>query len=478
MRPRLIKRDERGFTLIEVLVASTLLLVGVLGTVSLAVGADVITGRNKAREAATALNRQITEGARAIPYPELTPGSVVPKLQALPDLGDSGAGAGWTLVRRGVVYTVSASACSLDDPKDGTGTHDGATFCADSAAAGTSDQNPEDYKRVTVTVSWSGSDGKKALTQKTIIDNPGAAVGPAIRTLTRTSPALTGVQGSICCGDAANGAGFQLTTSVKPTTVAWYLNGAFRGYATDSGNGTTWNFTWSLPPQSSNPTVLDGAYQVSAEGFDQYGASGPARQLTVIVNRYAPSTPRGFVAGYTNGGTDMEWLPNTEPDVIGYRVYRRIDTGASTLVCPAAPDVTWVKDSFCRDVAGVPDPATANVQYTLVAVDRDTDNNAREGSGVTGQLAVPGPPPGPPTSFAATTSSGVVRLTWATPSTGAPAFYRIYRDGTLYANRYDRTGLGTDTSWQDTTAAGTGHSYWISAVDASLGESAIVGPKP
>ena len=42
--------SESGFTLVEVMVAITLLLVGVLGTVTMIDGANAVTTRTKARE--------------------------------------------------------------------------------------------------------------------------------------------------------------------------------------------------------------------------------------------------------------------------------------------------------------------------------------------------------------------------------------------------------------------------------------------
>jgi hypothetical protein len=50
-------------------------------------------------------------------------------------------------------------------------------------------------------------------------------------------------------------------------------------------------------------------------------------------------------------------------------------------------------------------------------------------------------------------------------------FYRVYRDGTAIANRYDVTGT---TSYVD--APGGSHSYWVTAVDDNFRESPATGP--
>jgi hypothetical protein len=87
-------------------------------------------------------------------------------------------------------------------------------------------------------------------------------------------------------------------------------------------------------------------------------------------------------------------------------------------------------------------------------------------------------PPAAPSGLSAQwAAAGAIGLTWA-PSAGDPnlgdsvSFYRIYRDGV----RYDRTSLGTDTSWTDTAVGGTTHSYQVTAVDTHLAESPAAGP--
>ena len=63
--------DQSGFTLVEVMVAVFILLIGVLGALTLLDGANAATSRTKKREAATNLARELIESARAVPYPDL-----------------------------------------------------------------------------------------------------------------------------------------------------------------------------------------------------------------------------------------------------------------------------------------------------------------------------------------------------------------------------------------------------------------------
>ena len=109
-------------------------------------------------------------------------------------------------------------------------------------------------------------------------------------------------------------------------------------------------------------------------------------------------------------------------------------------------------------------------------------------------------PPGTPTSFSVGGGAGAsATLQWTAPATatGAPVnFYRIYRDGQLYTNRYDTVDApptpydsttgdgcnGTTCYYTDPASArgGSTHQYSVTAVGGntpgwSLAESTITG---
>jgi Tfp pilus assembly protein PilV len=63
--------DERGFTIVEVLVAAFLLLIGVLSLLALFDRANASTLVDRQREGATSLAREITEGSRSVPFDDL-----------------------------------------------------------------------------------------------------------------------------------------------------------------------------------------------------------------------------------------------------------------------------------------------------------------------------------------------------------------------------------------------------------------------
>src|SRR2546425_11102111 len=84
-------RARAGFTLVESMVAMTLLLIGLLGTVKLIDAASSSQGSAKAREAATNLARELLEDAHDTSYSTIgSAGWLTPAMQGLN--GGSGLG--------------------------------------------------------------------------------------------------------------------------------------------------------------------------------------------------------------------------------------------------------------------------------------------------------------------------------------------------------------------------------------------------
>src|SRR5437763_15081130 len=95
-RKKWLRRSE-GFTIIETLVAATVLVVGLVTTftlLDLTVHTSYVT---RAREGAVNVAREITEDARAIQYTQLTSSSAATSaLQAMPGLASTSSN-GWTV---------------------------------------------------------------------------------------------------------------------------------------------------------------------------------------------------------------------------------------------------------------------------------------------------------------------------------------------------------------------------------------------
>ena len=473
--PRQRAREERGFTLVETLAAMFILLVGVLSTAAIIDASSHANAATRQRDVATNVARELIEGARGIPYERVSEPGVNNALQAIPGLEDSPA-PGYVIRRNGIDYTVAIDVCVMDDPKDGGGPRPStATFCADSATPGTQDKNPEDYKRVTTTVTWRRDGRETRVVQNGIINNPGSASGPAIRTII---PRGYLAPFAITERDR-NEVVVDITTSSKPTAINWLLDGTVQQPPPgETGNtGLTWAFTWNIGPVDNG--TLDGAYILSAEAFNQYGVSGPGRQETVILNRREPFAPRQVTGGRTNfGPVEIEWTANAERDIIGYQVVRVTPDDPDVVVCPLA---TQKLTTTCTD----PEPPDADlVEYEVYAYDRDPAGAERVGNASeTLEVTTDNLPPFPPTDLAATRTGDVVTLEWSRPSPEDPdagdavEFYRIYRDGQALSSRYERWfDTRAHVTWQDTQTGGLTHTYSVTAVDKHYAESPFLGP--
>jgi hypothetical protein len=120
----------------------------------------------------------------------------------------------------------------------------------------------------------------------------------------------------------------------------------------------------------------------------------------------------------------------------------------------------------------------------IVALDLDGSGSTREGSPSTVKNVSPSDDrPNPPGSLQAIRiDADHVHLDWTAPDPASPSysgdsiqFFRIYRDGTAIADRFDRTGQGSELTYPDTDASGA-HTYWVTAVDENYSESTLLGP--
>jgi prepilin-type N-terminal cleavage/methylation domain-containing protein len=468
--------DERGFTLIEVLVAMTVLLVGVLGALAIIDRANATTVTTRSREAAVNLAREVIEGARSVPYQRLTPASVVDEIQALPGLADDGEPVGWTIRRRGFTYTVTATVCTYDDARDQGGNQTVGGFCADSTPAGTGDSNPEDYRRVRVEVRWTDRGTERTVQQTELINNPGSSGAPAVRTLGPLSGGTVD-NGQVTSTTIPHTLTFPLTTSSKPATLHWLLDGASQAPIT-TGSNVNWSFQWPIGEPDAAGSIVDGTYVVSAEAFDTYGVAGAAKSITVKLNRTPPDKVTGVIGGRTGDPAhpedqivELEWLPTPERDIEGYSVVRTdADGGNAETVCP--------RDNTTVCVDSDP-PAQDGLKYYVFAWDKDSSGALRDGPASDPLVVRLGNnPPFPPESVTAKLVDGSVELTWKRPAVEDPdlgdaiAFYRIYRGDTDFESRYAKWDQpDADVTFVDGNTGGTTHRYWVTAVDGNFGES-------
>ena len=525
---RSVTRDEQGFTLIEVLVAATVLLVGILGVATMVNASNAGITSSKAREQGTALGRDLIESARSVRYQALRPSAIVPTLQGMPGLAKSGGGSGWTIKRRGIIYTVAVGVCSVDDPGDGTGAHTADTFCLNSSVqataaecksmlgsppkisgvsasgakagdcgidtnldgqvdnlvassattcpagtsvgAGTCDAQPDDFKRLVVLVTWDRGSGSRYVLQQATVPFPGLSAYGAISGLTLQG--YTNNNDVYTVPDKPSSLHFDVTSSQNANQVDWLLGGVDQG-ALSSWSGTSGSFDWNLgndaPDSETTPAVgevVDGTYTVGARVQDAGGIHGIEKDVTVIVNRRIPFPPTGFLIAGT-GPVTATWGAPADQDIIGYTLFRKVG-GSEIAVCSQITARTCVDSN----------PPAGTVTYYVKAIDRDSAGAARVGQpSLSKSVTVGNSAPTAPTWLTPTSDSykvtgggsglSKVQLTWnaASDSDGTIDTYEIWRSG-CGASTLIGSALGTVTTLTDTAAPkATSCTYTVRAKD-------------
>jgi hypothetical protein len=522
-----IRHDEQGFSIAEVMIAMVILVVGLLGSATMLSQASDTSTSTQAREQAVALERELVEGARGLPYTELTTPLMVSAVQGAVGLGDADPNTGgWQIKRRGITYTVAMGVCSVDDPQDMLGADDPATFCLDGTGTATAarcrallgssgdirgttaaataadrgdcgvdlnldgqvdgltgatgvactvgsttcDQIPDDYKRIVTLVRWTKGQGARFALQSSTVPYPGFSAAPVVKTLTPADAKIT--------NPLTSSQVYSATTNRSAASVGWSLNGSPQGGATDGGGGTTWNFTFALGGVNTNAgatpgagEAFDGVYEISAQAFDRYGQYGRTGITTLTLNRRQPYKPINVRAVHVGSTVALDWARSPERDVKGYNIYVSVGGVGPSLLKPigSADTTSWTDTS---------PSASTNVVYSIRAVDTDTAGADRDGDPSTSasldlSQSAPQPPSGLSAAYTDLTQTSVV-LKW-TAAPGSVIGYRIYRDGTSLSAQYDAVTGGATTTYTDTKLGGATHQYSIAAIDANGAESTPVG---
>jgi len=485
-------RSEGGFTLLEVLIAAVVLAIGLVGLLGLLDTSVKATASTRAREGATNLAREVLEDARTIPFAQLSPTAVVGDLQAMNGLTNATPGPTWHIVRRGITYTVTASECSIDDPKDGLAktaeiaSSEVSYFCEkhkgseEWKAGGAVDAAPVDFKRVTVDVTWSAIGRSPDVHQVTMVSAAGEAIGLSASELKLVPPPFVYPGSSVTqpmITEAATELTFSVTLPTGATAMRWSLEGIPQA-TFEVKEGSTLTFKWRIEGLS------DGTYQVSAQAISSSGVLGPPVTIPVTLIRGAPAAPKGVKAGFNTvyeGGSprkavELQWEANSERNVIGYRVYNPLGVVTAGLICPQSSSVLSTALS-CIELKTAYEPKPG-LTYSLAALYRNAEGKVEEGAKASFTLAFPAPePPKEPKNLKSVkNANGSVTLTWEAPKEGTPvAFYRIYRGSTDYTSRYDTASATEKPSYTDSDAVTT-HTYWVTAVSSTLTESQFVGP--
>jgi type II secretory pathway pseudopilin PulG len=286
-----VATNQSGFTLVEVLMAALLLVIGILGLFGALNVAARTTMGNRQRQAETSLAREVIEDARTLAYTQLTPSALAGALQPLM-AASSVTGQGLSVIRSSYSFGVTVGVCSLDDPTDGYGDHTapprtGGVWCPDVAASGTVDPNPDEEKRLSVTVT--PTTGTLPTVQLGTLIHEQIVNGPAVSCLTAVQNVCPGTNQAVAAVPTPS-LTFYVTTVTSPAaTIRWLVNGdppasaqipagATDPYVPATGSFTS-QFTWVLP-------AADGIYTISAYALDALGNPGASSMLQVTVTRH------------------------------------------------------------------------------------------------------------------------------------------------------------------------------------------------
>lgn len=482
--------SERGFTLVELMVAASILLVGVLGTFVMLDGANRTLQENNGRIGASNLARELAEQSRNVDYDAILPTTLQGLIRPKIDPGAGGTTSGtWKVERRNIVYTVSLSVCVFDDPRDGLVTDEDVALrgaqkaqyaCQTPAPVNaTLDANPDDFRRVEATLSWTRDSRTRTLSQTTLIVNPSGGLGPRVEYVKpTTAPPQASALPQVSDAGATT-VNFEAKTKLA-ATLRWYADD---GYTQDlSGSGTSWTFSWPIGTIGAGAFLVDGPYTVSAQAYSGRGVPGEIAVTTVLLNRRAPRAPSNVIGGRNNrhsGIVDVRWAALRDRDIQEYQVDRVLQTTSGTTrtkICPTSP--AQALSTECTDL-NPPGASSGNLSYEVFAVDRhdlsqpNSTGNLRRGTPATVSIGNTGTRPPTPTGLTITnTADGRPQLSWTQPAGEEIIFYRIYRDdGPGVGGRYDRT-MTADTNYSDPTpGTATTHQYWVTAVDAAMDES-------
>jgi type II secretory pathway pseudopilin PulG len=503
--------EQSGFTIVEVLVAAVVLVVGLGGLLQMLVTADHAISTTRLRQQETSLAREVLEDSRGLAPTQLTPSTIASALQ--PVVSQATLSGSNLVVTRSVSssgaptpFNVSFNVCALDAPNDGYGNHSspppsGGVWCPDVGSSGTQDSNPEDYHRLSVTVTPSSR--STPTIQQTILIYGRPVNGPAVSCLS-TSGTCPGPSVTVTSGSSLT---FHVTTTAAAASIQWLVNGntppsgQISSGATDpyAPSGTSSSFTWNFP-------TADGTYAIAAVAYDANGNSGTRSTVVVKLNRHQVIAPTSFDAGWNDltGGVEIQWVPSVDQDVLYYHVYRRYGSNASQLVttCGAGGNITGTNCADAPEAAFAPplpsarpNPCTSSSQsytttdyYWVVGVDTNPTTGApRESTAQSPSVDANlcDHQPYAPSTLSGTLDDGQLSLTWDAPSPAAPddwdsiQAWRVYRWPSsrgvqIPGDRYQLVGNSPAvTSYTDGSPdpGGVQQSYCVTAVDAHLNES-------
>ncbi|MGW1715771.1 PA14 domain-containing protein [Streptomyces sp. NPDC002156] len=229
----------------------------------------------------------------------------------------------------------------------------------------------------------------------------------------------------------------------------------------DAAFGTKPLTTTTSTSYTDAPLPETGAtYYYEVRAYDKAGnvSTGSADKAVTTVDTTAPAAPTGV----SDNGTitpvaeaNLNWYPNTEPDLAGYRVYRSasepVALTADNLVSGSSWTGSWYDDKL--------PPTGGSFYYVITAVDTHGNESAASLTAVYESVDTTKPTFAPDDLKAVDGERGVsLTWTWGPDADEDIAYFYVYRDGigfTTAGESYVDTEIGRSTT----------HTYWVRAVD-------------
>ena len=217
-------------------------------------------------------------------------------------------------------------------------------------------------------------------------------------------------------------------------------------------------------------TAAGTTYYYKVTAVDNWG--GESAQSAVASGQRSPdaeppAVPTGLTAASAGSGIQLNWSANTDPDLLGYRIYKSDSATGTFLVLNSGQTVTGT--TYIDTLA----QSGQHWYYAISAVDLSGNESAL--SAVADATVLDTTPPAVPTNLKATGVGTGIQLGWTASGDSDLAGYRIFRadapGGTFAALNGGQ--LVTATSFTDTTVnPGETWYYYVAAVDTTGNQSA------
>ncbi|MGW3653053.1 fibronectin type III domain-containing protein [Streptomyces sp. NPDC000878] len=259
--------------------------------------------------------------------------------------------------------------------------------------------------------------------------------------------------------DFGSGGPFALTAATQDG-IRVYLDGKIKV--------NLWKNVTTIQKKTVNLTIPSGKHTLRVDYANFTGNANVnfayTPRTSAIVDKVKPLAPTAPTVTYdkTTGKAKLTWAKNSDMDLSGYRVYRRLK-GSSYPSTPLATTTSTTYTDTTLPVTG------ATYDYTVRAHDKAGNQSA--GSADKSVTTVDRVAPAVPTGLDITDSSeaGGLRLGWS--AVAEATSYRVYRADSE-SGTYTAVGSTDQLSYQDASATvRTRYYYRVSTLDTSGNES-------